>query len=136
VRSYLVSFEPHLRIESVAEEPAEVLTAVKNELDSSGLRERYTPFIEGKTAVISREFNRIARLKGISMEKNSDVYGIKKALQFGSFAVDSEDDSPPAFIGINLAEKLSVLVGDTLTVLSPAGIENLAGGAEIFKICS
>ncbi|KAB2909922.1 MAG: ABC transporter permease [Ignavibacteriales bacterium] len=129
VRSYLVSFEPHLRIESVAEEPAEVLTAVKNELDSSGLRERYTPFIEGKTAVISREFNRIARLKGISMEKNSDVYGIKKALQFGSFAVDSEDDSPPAFIGINLAEKLSVLVGDTLTVLSPAGIENLAGGA-------
>ena len=53
VRSFLVSFEPHLRIETTSEESAEILANMKNFLDSSDLRDRYTPFVEGKTAVIS-----------------------------------------------------------------------------------
>jgi len=127
VRSFLVSFEPHLRIETTSDESAEILTNMKNFLDSSDLRGRYTPFVEGKTAVISREYNRIARLKGIRESNGNDVYGIREALKFGSYKFDPE--TPSAFIGINLSERLNLAIGDTLTVLSPAGIENLVGGA-------
>ncbi len=127
VRSFLVSFEPHLRIETTSDESAEILTNMKNFLDSSDLRGRYTPFVEGKTAVISREYNRIARLKGIRESNGNDVYGIREALKFGSYKFDPE--TPSVFIGINLSERLNLEIGDTLTVLSPAGIENLVGGA-------
>lgn len=127
VRSFLVSFEPHLRIEATSEEPSEVLASVGEYLDSSKYMEKFTPFVEGKTAVISREYNRIARLKGISPKTGGDVYGIKNALKFGEFNFDGE--TPAAFIGINLSERLNIEIGDTLTVLSPAGIENLVGGA-------
>ena len=127
VRSFLVSFEPHLRIETTSEESAEILANMKNFLDSSDLRDRYTPFVEGKTAVISREYNRIARLKGIRESNGNDVYGIRESLKSGSYKFDPE--IPSAFIGINLSERLNLEIGDTLTVLSPAGIENLVGGA-------
>ena len=127
VRSFLVSFEPHLRIETTSEESAEILANMKNFLDSSDLRDRYTPFVEGKTAVISREYNRIARLKGIRESNGNDVYGIRESLKSGSYKFDPE--TPSAFIGINLSERLNLEIGDTLTVLSPAGIENLVGGA-------
>lgn len=127
VRSFLVSFEPHLRIEATSEDAPEVLANLGGYLDSSMYRDKFTPFVEGKTAVISREYNRIARLKGITKATGGDVYGIKNALKFGEFNFDGE--TPAAFIGINLSERLNIETGDTLTVLSPAGIENLAGGA-------
>lgn len=127
VRSFLVSFEPHLRIEATSEESTGLLAAVGGYLDSSIYRERSTPFVEGKTAVISREYNRIARLKGITPRTGGDVYGIRNTLKFGQF--NFEGETPSAFIGINLSERLNIEIGDTLTVLSPAGIENLVGGA-------
>ncbi|GAB1441314.1 ABC transporter permease [Ignavibacteriales bacterium] len=127
VRSYLVSFEPHLRIESTSEDAASSLAKIDTFLKKSEYAESYSGFVEGKTAVISREYNRITRLKGISPGDGGDVYGIKQALVSGSY--EFADETGSAFIGINLSEKLAVTVGDTLTILSPAGIENLVAGA-------
>jgi len=127
VRSYLVSFEPHLRIESTSEDPASSLAIIDTFLQNSEYADSYSGFVEGKTAVISREYNRITRLKGIAPGDGGDVYGIKQALIQGDYKFEEETGS--AFIGINLSEKLAVSVGDTLTVLSPAGIENLVAGA-------
>jgi lipoprotein-releasing system permease protein len=127
VRSYLVSFEPHLRIESTAEDPAAALAIIDTFLQKSEYSESYSGFVEGKTAVISREYNRITRLKGITPGDGGDVYGIKAALIRGEY--DFDDETGSAFLGINLAEKLAVTEGDTLTILSPAGIENLVAGA-------
>lgn len=127
VRSYLVSFEPHLRIESTSEDPASSLAIIDTFLHKSEYADSYSGFVEGKTAVISREYNRITRLKGIAPGDGGDVYGIKQTLIQGEYKFDEETGS--AFIGINLSEKLAVSVGDTLTILSPAGIENLVAGA-------
>lgn len=127
VRTYLVSFEPHLRIEATSEDPALSLAVIDTFLQKSEFSGSYSGFVEGKTAVISREYNRITRLKGIAPGYGGDVYGIKQALIKGNYEFDEETGS--AFLGINLSEKLAVSVGDTLTILSPAGIENLVAGA-------
>jgi len=127
VRSFLVSFEPHLRIESIAEDPGASLDSVKRYIEQSPYKDSFSGFVEGKTAVISKDYNRIARLKGIDPGKGKDVYGIKEALWSGEYNFSGE--SGAAFIGINLSEKLGLGIGDTLTVLSPAGIENLVSGA-------
>ena len=52
VRSYLVSFEPHLRIESTSEDPASSLAVIDTFLQKSEFSESYSGFVEGKTAVI------------------------------------------------------------------------------------
>ncbi len=127
VRTFLVSFEPHLRIETVGGENGGSLDSIKQFIEKSDYKDSFSGFVEGKTAVISKEYNRIARLKGIDPGSGKDVYGIKKALRFGEY--DFTGDIGAAFIGINLSEKLSLGIGDTLTVLSPAGIENLVSGA-------
>lgn len=122
VTSYLVSFDPHLRIEAVSDKANDRLPYAEELIKSNGII-NYTGFVNGKVIAIQDKITQVVELKGIDEFKGKNVYGFDDAVFYGSSELQSESNIPKIVIGIQLADKMQTLVGDTLTVISPTGIE-------------
>ncbi|RCK72208.1 MAG: Lipoprotein releasing system transmembrane protein LolC [Ignavibacteriae bacterium] len=119
VTSILINFDPHIRItqkggieNSDYQKTVEVL---KQE------QLKYAPFISGKAMIISSEKNKVVFVKGVD-EKIADVSGLKEKIVLGSFSIDESNDVAKILIGLNLADRLGVVVGDEIDILSPYSI--------------
>ena len=121
VTSFLMNFDPHLRVEIISAEAnqgklEQVLQSTK------GIKE-YSPFVSGKVLVYNSGQTKVVSIKGIDEQKADEIYGINKNILFGEFDLTSEKYYPKAIIGIQLADRLQTITGDTITIISPAGIE-------------
>ncbi|HSP89195.1 MAG TPA: ABC transporter permease, partial [Ignavibacteriaceae bacterium] len=121
VTSFLMNFEPHIRVEMISAE-ANSQTIEKTLLSTGGIND-YSPFVSGKVLVYNFELTSTVTLKGIDEKKADDIYGIKKSILFGKFDINKESNFPKAIIGLQLADRLQTLIGDTITIISPTGIE-------------
>jgi len=119
VTSFLMNFDPDIRIELISPESDKKF--VENILQSTNEIKDYSPFVSGKVLVYREGLTEVVSLKGID-EKNADLYEINEHILFGSFKLKS-GMYPGAVIGIQLAEKLQAVTGDTITIVSPSGIE-------------
>lgn len=124
VNSFLISFDPHIRIEAVTvpaqQDKDKILSAVKEIPQIKS----YSPFISGKIVAYRKEKTEVINLKGITVESGENIYGIKDNILFGKYDLSNEG-MPKAVLGIRLADKLQTIIGDTLTLISPAGIEQV-----------
>jgi lipoprotein-releasing system permease protein len=122
VTSFLISFDPHLRIAATtpyAELNQEKLKTILNEIENvNGI----SPFVSGKVLAYSAGLNQVVNLKGIDSLSGNDVYDIKPNIIFGDYSFSGED-APKILIGLRLADKLQTIIGDTITLISPSGIE-------------
>jgi len=122
VTSILQDFDPHIKIEKIPD------TGGLSEADIEGLvRQRndltgFAPFIERKAMAMAGEYNNFVWIKGIDPEKVHMVSGIREKTVLGSFSFDTPNG---IVLGFNLADKMHVLVGDTVTIVSPAGLEHI-----------
>jgi len=119
VTSFLMNFDPDIRIELISPESDKKF--VENILQSTNEIKDYSPFVSGKVLVYREGLTEVVSLKGID-EKNADLYEINEHILSGSFKLKS-GMYPGAVIGIQLAEKLQAVTGDTITIVSPSGIE-------------
>lgn len=117
VTSFLVNFDPHLRIEIIDEKGFENKDKILKILESDSQVKAYTPFINNKALAIQGNYNRVVNLKGIDPIKGENVYGLETLL------LEKNDFLPQVLIGIQLADKLQAIIGDTVTLVSPSGIE-------------
>jgi lipoprotein-releasing system permease protein len=122
VTSYLVSFDPHIRIEAISDRANDELINAEKLIKSQRIS-NYTGFVNGKVIAIQNKITQVVELKGIDEIKGKDVYGFDDAVFYGSSDLRTEGNIPNIIIGIQLADKMQALVGDTLTVISPTGIE-------------
>jgi lipoprotein-releasing system permease protein len=124
VTSFLVNFDPHLKIEYISKaapgesDPIKIISSQPEYIASS-------PFITGKVLVLRGDRHEVVNLKGINETEGNSVYGIEKNILFGSYDLFTESEIPEAVIGFNLANKLTAIIGDTLVLVSPAGIEQI-----------
>jgi len=121
VTTFLMNFEPHLRVEMISQEAdkeklAETLNSV-NEV------ENYSPFVSGKVLAYCSGITKVVSVKGIDEKNAENIYEIGKNILFGKFDLSSDNGLPKAIIGLQLADRLQSLIGDTLTLISPAGVE-------------
>lgn len=122
VTSYLVNFDPHIRIDAVTESSLtsmDYLDSLLNKEDLAG----YSPFVSGKVLVQQNKITQVVNLKGISPDAAGSVYGIKNSIALGSASMNDNEGLPQCLMGIYLADKLYAMVGDTITLISPSGIE-------------
>src|SRR5690606_18217707 len=119
VTSFLMNFDPDIRIDLISLESDKKI--VENIVHSTNEIKDYSPFVSGKGLVDREGITEVVSLKGID-EKNADLYEINEHIVFGSFKLKS-GMYPGAVIGIQLAEKLQAVTGDTITIVSPSGIE-------------
>lgn len=125
VTKFLMNFDPDLRIEyqteKVLHSDDEVLSAL-NQIDDI---KSYAPFVSGKVLAYSDGITQVINLKGIDTSVINKIYNIKKSLLYGTDTFFNLDDFSGAIIGLRLADKLQTLVGDTITIVSPEGIERV-----------
>lgn len=122
VTSILVGFDPHIRIESSDRTNVFDYNKIKTELDKLGL-DKYSEYTLNKGMISSRERNRVIYIKGVKEDKIKDVSGLMDALKYGEFDFTEQGDNGSIILGLTLADQLRCEPGDTLTLLSPVGLE-------------
>jgi lipoprotein-releasing system permease protein len=123
VQSFLLSFDPHLRIEITSEISEENIIELNEILSSSPEITSYAPYVSGKVLALRRDITEIINLKGVDPKRSNEIYGIGPSIVLGNDNLDDRGNFPVIIIGIRLADKLQALVGDTITIISPSGIE-------------
>jgi lipoprotein-releasing system permease protein len=123
VTSYLMNFDPDLRVEYKVESKPADYENLKSVINKTPDLKAFAPFVSGKVLAISNGITDVVTLKGIDFSKAESIYGIKEGMLYGSTSLKENDEQPGVIIGLRLADKLQALVSDTITVISPAGIE-------------
>ena len=122
VTSYLMSLDPHIRITAISDEGEKEIVKLDEILRNQKEIKAYSPFIEGKILAYNKGFNQVLNLKGITKESVNSVYLLNETI------IDGDDDfftkgSSKVLVGLLMADKLQVLTGDSLVLISPANIE-------------
>jgi lipoprotein-releasing system permease protein len=123
VTSYLMNFDPDLRVEYKVESKSADYENLKSVINKTPDLKAFAPFVSGKVLAISNGITDVVTLKGIDFSKAESIYGINEGMLYGSTSLKENDEQPGVIIGLRLADKLQALVSDTITVISPAGIE-------------
>jgi len=118
----LQDIDPHIKIESIPNRSGIPSDSVESIISSTQEVKGTAPFIEKKALAVVRDFKQFIWVKGIRLEDIDKVSGVRKKTVLGTFDTNVRNG---IVIGINLADKLHVLAGDTVTIISPAGMENI-----------
>ncbi len=119
VTKILVNFEPHLKITVNDNTETNLDSKFFNELKNrKDVVSCYT-FLEGKTLFINQRTYDVVNLKGIELANNSKSWDLSSNLISGKYDLTGNK----VLLGLSLALKLSVRVGDTLVATSAYNIE-------------
>jgi lipoprotein-releasing system permease protein len=122
VTSILVNFDPHIRVELPRQTDSgtydPLLTYAQDQRDLQGM----SRYALGKAVVVSRNLNRVINVKGIEADKVDEVSGLRDKIVLGNLGLGGKKKSE-IVLGMALADRLGVVVGDTVSIVSLAGSE-------------
>lgn len=122
VTSILVGFDPHIRIEAKSGSKLENYESVLGAVKSYGIYNS-APFTLNKGMLSKRNSNKVIFIKGVDEENIDKVSGVKDLVQLGEFDLKNDGDFGGIVLGLALADQLKSYIGDTITILSPVGLE-------------
>ncbi len=123
VTSFLINFDPHVRIEITSPEGFGKQQELKSAIQSIPDVNKFAPYVDGKVLAYHKGNIQVINLKGISEKTGNDIYGINKSMLYGKYDFSDSQGFPGIILGLTLADKLESLIGDTVTIVSPVGIE-------------
>jgi lipoprotein-releasing system permease protein len=122
VSSILINFDPHLRIEWTtlpdSTSYAQLITALDKQKDVKG----YSRFVAGKALIVSKNVNRVVNIRALEPSKVTQVSGVNERIVLGELDLGNAKQNS-IVVGMVLADRLGVVVGDTIALVSPAGAE-------------
>jgi len=124
VTSFLISFDPDVRMEVISEDapsPDQLLWEIKKIKQVKNI----SPYVSGKVLAYRSGLTEVINLKGITEIAGKQTYKLKQNIAFGKYSLDDNAETPSVLVGIRLADRLQLLIGDTLSLVSPAGIEKV-----------
>jgi lipoprotein-releasing system permease protein len=122
VSSILINFDPHLRVESTAPVDSSTYLPMLNDLSHQQQVKGFSPYVGGKALIVSRNINRVVNIRGLNASSIPLVSGLPEKIVLGSINL-SEDKKNGIVLGMILADRLGAVVGDTIAVVSPSGVE-------------
>jgi lipoprotein-releasing system permease protein len=134
VTSFLISFDPDVRVEIINPDLNFQLKDYQNQFNLVKEIRSYSPFVSGKVLAIRGRETQVINLKGITESAEETIYDIKKNILFGKYNLSNDGGTPRVVIGLRLADRLESLIGDTLTLISPSGIENVIAETALPKM--
>ncbi len=123
VTKYLMNIEPHIRVQVISEEGEKNIQQLSSLLSELKETEGFTPFVNGKVLVYNKGLTKVVNLKGIEKDLADKVFNFSSSILYGNDEIASTKPVPKVIIGIQLADKMQAVTGDTLTLISPLGIE-------------
>jgi len=122
VTNYLMSLDPHIRVTAISSEGEKNIAALDTIFNKHEEIISYSPFIEGKVLAYNKGITQVVNLKGISEAGINRIYKLDKNIVNGDDKLFNQK-SPRALVGLQLSDKLLVLAGDSLVLVSPTNIE-------------
>jgi lipoprotein-releasing system permease protein len=122
VSSILINFDPHLRIESITHVDSIGYQPILDDLFHRPEVKGCSPFVGGKALIVSRNINRVVNIRGLEAKSIPLVSGLSDKIVLGSVDL-TEDRRNGIVLGLILADRLGVVIGDTISVVSPSGAE-------------
>jgi lipoprotein-releasing system permease protein len=122
VTNILIGFDPHIRIESKNSSKIEKYESILQSINALGIDDA-AAFTINKGMLATSDVNKVLFIKGVDENKIENVSGIKKFTNFGRFDLKDDGNFGSIIIGFALANQLKVFIGDTITIISPVGIE-------------
>jgi lipoprotein-releasing system permease protein len=122
VSSILINFDPHLRIESTVPLDSAGYKPILEYITHQPHVKACSPFMSGKALIVSRNVNRVVNIRGLETSKIPLVSGLSEKLVLGSIELDEKQRSG-IVLGLVLADRLGVVIGDTISIVSPSGAE-------------
>jgi lipoprotein-releasing system permease protein len=120
VTSYLMSLDPHIRISAISEAGEKSIDKLIETVKSVDDIKSYSAFVEGKVLAYNKGITQVVNLKGVEKNSVNSVYLLNENIVDGDNKFSNETS---IFIGLPLADKLRLMAGDTLTLISPLNIE-------------
>jgi lipoprotein-releasing system permease protein len=119
----LTGFDPHIRIESDSGGTITEYNSVIEKVKSVTQIKAIAPFTINKGVISSEKNNVVVFVKGVDEKKIGELSDVKEKTTIGDFEFLDSDDYGGIVLGGSLAAKLEARVLDTLTVMSPVGME-------------
>ncbi|MCX7877456.1 MAG: ABC transporter permease [Ignavibacteria bacterium] len=119
----LTGFDPHIRIEPDSGKILRDYQSVLKKSESLKNILAASPYTLNKAVISSRKNNVVAFLKGVEEKKIALVSDVAEKTTIGSFEFSDSEEYGGIILGGSLAARLDARVLDTLTVMSPAGME-------------
>lgn len=123
VTAILTGFDPHLRIMPLSGQTMSEYADLNEKLLSESSIAGYAPYTMNKGVISSRRNNVVVFIKGVDDNNIERVSGIKDKIEAGEFKFYDTENYGGIILGINLMGRLGVKLYDTLSVMSPAGME-------------
>lgn len=127
VETTLVNFDPHIRITDKSGSIIHPDSVISRLTSYSSI---HSSIVAASAAVSSKMIVQTSKgftafeLRGIDVKNAEKVSGLAQALVAGEFRLHSESSTPHIILGLGLAAKLRVGLGDTLSLISPKSIES------------
>ena len=135
VTSILVGFDPHLRVEQTERTVASadfagLVKILCSDPEILGLG----AFVSGKAMIVSRNQSKVVFIRGLEPESVDKVTGVKDKIVLGQ--LDFRDSTArDIVVGMTLADRLGIVTGDSVLLISPAGSQEalLGFGAPVVR---
>ncbi|MEI8135525.1 MAG: ABC transporter permease [bacterium] len=126
VTGILVNFDPHIRISAVtkADEAAKFIPNpddLRKKINSIPEVKSSATVIKQKAVLVHYTLPRVAMLTGIDEHDVTAVSGLAESITSGKLQLDESS----IVVGQLLADNLALVLGDTLQVFSPSGMERI-----------
>ncbi|MBK6876568.1 MAG: ABC transporter permease [Ignavibacteria bacterium] len=122
VTGMLINFDPHLRVEASGEGNVAEYKQLESRIRDLGY-ENASVYTMNKGMLATNRSNEVVVIKGVEPDGVSSVSGIRDIVRFGEFDLSDEGGIGGVVIGFSLLNKLKSMPGDTITILSPLGLE-------------
>lgn len=122
VTGMLINFDPHIRIEAASEGGVADYRALETSVKQMGYANS-SVYTLNKGMLANSKSNEVVFVKGVDQDGIAEVSGIKELTTIGSFDLSDEGGLGGVVIGFSLLNKMKAMPGDTITILSPAGLE-------------
>jgi len=119
----LTGFDPHIRIEASSGTTISDYNELIRKVSSAVKFKAIAPYTLNKGIVSSSKFNVVVFLKGVEEDKVSELSDVKERTTLGKFEFKDNENVGGIILGGGLAARLQARPGDTLTVMSPVGME-------------
>ncbi|MEO8447816.1 MAG: FtsX-like permease family protein [bacterium] len=123
VTGILISFDPHIRIEAAGGNKLAGYKQIQEKLEDLGIKSS-APYTLNKGMLANENSNEVVFIKGVDEKEVGEVSGVKDVMRFGEFDLSDKGEYGGIVLGFSLLGKLKSRPGDTLTLLSPVGLEN------------
>ena len=125
VSSVLVGFDPHLRIERQGNITQGLYDTIASVVSGEGSITGYAPYVSGKGMLVAGSFNRVVFLRGVDERRITAVSGLQEKMALGRLWLEDSAGSGSIVIGLTLADRLGLVTGDELGIISPYGFQSM-----------